>query len=156
MTTNFKKHLEESLSSLDYDFIDVSDRSQMLFDYMRSQGFKLLGAGAFKAAFVNPNTHEVKIVLHDNTSAETNSLREWVSFCKKRVDNPHIPQISFSEPIIIEGEEFVTANIERLFEFSKSEIKEAGYAIFDIVDACSGIALKNSDKASAVELVKTD
>jgi hypothetical protein len=136
MARNFKKYLVESTSTEEQDFNDDSRRNSILLEHMKGLGYKFLGAGAFKAAFVNPKTHNVKIIQHDESYRETANFKKWVSFCFQHSSNPHLPNISFSKPLTISGEKFIVVNIERLFEIS-SELSQIREAIHELMKACT-------------------
>lgn len=133
--TIFKKHLTETSTS-EREFILESDRCKIIFEYMRGIGFKFLGAGAYKAAFINSKTNNVKIVLYDKSAREESNFSSWIKFCLKHSTNPHLPQIKSARPLLIHGEKFIVAHVERLFEIYDSEISEISGALNDIIVAC--------------------
>jgi hypothetical protein len=149
---NFKHFLAESHEAPKYlrsgSFAD-RERAFALHKYMVLNGFKFLGSGVEKAAYVDSSS--TKIILYKNNPASFSTFTRWIDFCKQHKNNPHLPNIKLDHPLKIGGEDgtkhvFQVATIERLFSIDSSSIVSIGFALTEIADLCETSRALSSGK----------
>ena len=96
--------------------------------YLAKKGYKYLGGGIDKQAYLESSTGQVLIVFGyrkgiDDFSPDQRMFVNWINYCNKNKDNPHLPRFSGFETFQFQGKNYIQARMERLNEVP-ARIKE--------------------------------
>jgi|LakMenE01Jun11ns_1017448.scaffolds.fasta_scaffold9907661_2 predicted RNA binding protein YcfA (HicA-like mRNA interferase family) len=97
---------------------------------LAKKGYKYLGGGIDKQAYLEPGTGQVLIVFgyrkgHDNFSPDQRMFIDWINYCNANKDNAHLPQFSGFESFQFGGKNYIQARMEPLRELPD----EVGYVV---------------------------
>lgn len=95
---------------------------------LMAKGYKYLGSGVDKQAYLEPGTGQVLIVFGyrkgvDDFSPDQRMFIDWITYCNKNQNNPHLPRFSGFESFEFQGKKYIQARMERLNEVP-ARIKE--------------------------------
>jgi len=120
------------------EFITESERHDNDLDEMASQinvgvrqaldkkGYKYLGGGIDKQAFLEPNTGQVLVVFGyskwtgegSDFSDDQRMFIDWAKYCKKNQANPNLPRFSDWASFDFQGKRYLQIRMEPLQELS--------------------------------------
>jgi hypothetical protein len=114
---------------------------------LAKKGYKYLGGGIDKQAYLEPDTGQVLIVFGyrkgmKDFSPDQRMFIEWMNYCNKNANNPHLPKFSGFESFQFGGQNYIQARMEPLQELSD----EVGYLVANIAEAVMKLG-KNFDRA---------
>jgi len=115
------------------------------------RGYKYLGGGIDKQAYLEPNG-QVYIVFgyrqghYLDFSPDQKMFVNWINYCNKNSDNPHLPKFSGFESFEFQGRKYIQARMETLHELPD----EISHLVGGIQDAVKKINKNNIDKAFEV------
>ena len=93
---------------------------------LNSKGYKYLGGGIDKQAFLEPGTGQVLVVFGYSKWAKGGSdfsvdqlmFVDWAKYCKKNQANPHLPRFSDWASFDYQGKRYLQIRMEHLQELS--------------------------------------
>jgi hypothetical protein len=114
---------------------------------LMAKGYKYLGSGIDKQAYLEPGTGQVLIVFGyrkgvDDFSPDQRMFIDWINYCNKNSNNSHLPRFSGFESFQFGGKNYIQARMEPLQELSN----EVGYLVANIDEAVIKLG-KNFDRA---------
>lgn len=117
---------------------------------LMAKGYQYLGGGIDKQAYLEPNG-QVYIVFgyrkgFENISPDQRMFVNWIAYCNKNRNNPHLPRFSGFETFEFQGRKYIQARMETLRELPD----EIGHLVGGIQDAVKKINKNNIDKAFEV------
>ena len=88
---------------------------------LMAKGYKYLGSGIDKQAYVEPGTGQVLIVFGyrkgmKDFSPDQRMFIDWINYCNKNANNPHLPKFSGFESFQFGGQNYIQARMEPLLE----------------------------------------
>lgn len=88
---------------------------------LMSKGYKYLGSGIDKQAYLEPGTGQVLIVFGyrkgvDDFSPDQRMFIDWINYCNANKNNPHLPRFSGFESFEFGGKKYIQARMEALRE----------------------------------------
>jgi hypothetical protein len=88
---------------------------------LMDKGYKYLGSGIDKQAYLEPGTGQVLIVFGyrkgvDDFSPDQRMFIDWINYCNKNSNNPHLPKFSGFESFQFQGKNYIQARMEPLKE----------------------------------------
>jgi hypothetical protein len=88
--------------------------------YLAKRGYQYLGGGIDKQAYLEPNG-QVYIVFGyrkgiDDFSPDQRMFINWITYCNKNKNNPHLPRFSAFETFKFQGKNYIQARMEPLKE----------------------------------------
>jgi len=91
---------------------------------LAKKGYKYLGGGIDKQAYLEPNG-QVYIVFGyrkgvEGFSPDQRMFINWIDYCNKNKDNPHLPRFSAFESFKFQGKNYIQARMETLQELPKT------------------------------------
>lgn len=91
---------------------------------LMAKGYKYLGGGIDKQAYLEPNG-QVYIVFGyrkgvDDFSPDQRMFINWINYCNRHQDNPHLPRFSAFESFKFQGKNYIQARMETLQELPKT------------------------------------
>jgi hypothetical protein len=92
---------------------------------LMDKGYKYLGGGIDKQAYLEPNG-QVFIVFgyrqghYLDFSPDQKMFVNWINYCNKNSDNPHLPKFSGFESFEFQGKKYIQARMEELRELPDS------------------------------------
>jgi hypothetical protein len=103
---------------------------------LMAKGYKYLGSGIDKQAYLEPGTGQVLIVFGyrkgvDDFSPDQRMFIDWINYCNKNATNPHLPKFSGFESFQFGGKNYIQARMEPLQELSD----DVGMLVHQIDDA---------------------
>ena len=147
------EHLEEMAGSIHGGVRQVLDK----------KGYRYLGGGIDKQAFLEPGTGQVLVIFGYNKAAQRGfsgdqmMFVDWAKYCKKNKANPHLPRFSDWASFDFQGRRYlqirmeplqelsdelkmIVVNLEEVAKYSRSNPKTAykkiaKFANFDLLDA---------------------
>jgi predicted RNA binding protein YcfA (HicA-like mRNA interferase family) len=95
---------------------------------LKDKGYQYLGSGIDKQAWLEPGTGQVLIVFGyrkgvDDFSPDQRMFIDWITYCNKNKNNPHLPRFSGFESFEFQGKKYIQARMEPLDEVP-ARIKE--------------------------------
>jgi hypothetical protein len=95
---------------------------------LQDKGYEYLGSGVDKQAWLEPGTGQVLIVFGyrkgvADFSPDQRMFIDWITYCNKNKNNPHLPRFSGFESFQFQGKNYIQARMERLNEVP-ARIKE--------------------------------
>jgi predicted RNA binding protein YcfA (HicA-like mRNA interferase family) len=92
--------------------------------YLAKRGYQYLGGGIDKQAYLEPNG-QVYIVFGyrkgvDDFSPDQRMFINWIDYCNRHQDNPHLPRFSAFETFKFQGKNYIQARMETLQELPKT------------------------------------
>jgi hypothetical protein len=127
------------------------------------KGYRYLGGGIDKQAFLEPGTGQVLVIFGYNKAAQGGfssdqmMFVDWAKYCKKNKANPHLPRFSDWASFDFQGKRYlqirmeplqelsdylkmIIVNLEEVAKYSKSNPKTAykklaNFANFNLLDA---------------------
>ena len=115
---------------------------------LMDKGYKYLGGGIDKQAYLEPGG-QVLIVFgyRQGTlfdfSPDQRMFVNWINYCNKNQDNPHLPRFSGFESFEFQGRKYIQARMETLRELPD----EVGYLVSNIEEAVQKVGKNNLDAA---------
>jgi hypothetical protein len=114
---------------------------------LMDKGYKYLGSGIDKQAWLEPGTGQVLIVFGyrkgvDDFSPDQRMFIDWITYCNQNKNNPQLPRFSGFESFQFGGKNYIQARMEPLQELSD----EVGYLVAHIDEAVKKLG-KNFDRA---------
>lgn len=115
---------------------------------LADKGYKYLGSGVDKQAWLEPGTGQVLIVFGyrkgvDDFSPDQRMFIDWINYCNQNKNNPHLPRFSGFESFQFQGKNYIQARMERLNEVP-TRIKEL---VSYLEDAADHMGAKDFDAA---------
>ena len=115
---------------------------------LKDKGYKYLGSGIDKQAYLEPGTGQVLIVFGyrkgiQNFSPDQRMFIRWINYCNKNKNNPHLPKFSGFESFQFQGKNYIQARMEALRELSP----EIGNLVSMLSLIVQRTGFKNFDKA---------
>jgi len=97
---------------------------------LSQKGYKYLGGGIDKQAYLEPGTGQVLIVFgyrkgQKDFSPDQRMFINWINYCNKNKKNPHLPRFSGFESFRFQGQNYIQARMEPLQELPD----EIGYLV---------------------------
>lgn len=91
---------------------------------LAKKGYKYLGGGIDKQAYLEPNG-QVYIVFGyrkgvEDFSPDQRMFINWINYCNRHQDNPHLPRFSAFETFQFQGKNYIQARMETLQELPKT------------------------------------
>jgi hypothetical protein len=88
---------------------------------LAKKGYKYLGGGIDKQAYLEPDTGQVLVVFgyrkgQKDFSPDQRMFIDWINYCNKNADNPHLPKFSGFESFQFGGQNYIQARMEPLRE----------------------------------------
>ena len=88
---------------------------------LAKKGYKYLGGGIDKQAYLEPDTGQVLIVFGyrkgmKDFSPDQRMFIDWINYCNKNANNPHLPKFSGFESFQFGGQNYIQARMEPLRE----------------------------------------
>jgi hypothetical protein len=89
---------------------------------LKDKGYKYLGSGIDKQAWLEPSTGKVLIVFgyrkgHEKDfSPDQRMFIEWINYCNTHKNNRHLPRFSGFESFQFQGKNYIQARMEALTE----------------------------------------
>jgi len=114
---------------------------------LMDKGYKYLGGGIDKQAYLEPGG-QVLIVFGyrkgvEDFSPDQRMFINWINYCNKNKDNPHLPRFSGFESFEFQGKNYIQARMEALRELPD----EVGYLVGNIDEAVQKLRKNNYDTA---------
>lgn len=114
---------------------------------LMDRGYKYLGGGIDKQAYLEPNG-QVYIVFGyrkgvDDFSPDQRMFINWINYCNKNRNNPHLPRFSGFETFEYQGKNYIQARMEALQEVGD----EVSYLVGSIEGAVLKVKKNNFDAA---------
>jgi len=114
---------------------------------LMDKGYKYLGGGIDKQAYLEPGG-QVLIVFGyrkgvEDFSPDQRMFINWINYCNKNKDNPHLPRFSGFESFKFQGKNYIQARMEVLRELPD----EVGYLVGNIDEAVQKLRKNNYDTA---------
>ena len=116
--------------------------------YLAKRGYQYLGGGIDKQAYLESSTGQVLIVFgyrkeYSEFSPDQRMFINWINYCNKNKDNPHLPRFSGFETFQFQGKNYIQARMEALRELPD----EVGYLVGNIEEAVQKLRKNNYDAA---------
>jgi hypothetical protein len=97
---------------------------------LMDKGYKYLGSGIDKQAYLEPGTGQVLIVFgyrkgQKDFSPDQRMFINWINYCNKNQSNPHLPKFTGFESFKFQGKNYIQARMEPLQELPD----EIGYLV---------------------------
>ena len=88
---------------------------------LMDKGYEYLGSGIDKQAYLEPGTGQVLIVFGyrkgmKDFSPDQRMFIDWINYCNKNANNPHLPKFSGFESFQFGGQNYIQARMEPLRE----------------------------------------
>jgi len=117
---------------------------------LMDKGYKYLGGGIDKQAYLEPNG-QVYIVFGyrkgvEGFSPDQRMFINWINYCNKNKDNPHLPRFSGFETFEYQGKNYIQARMEALRELPD----EVGYLVGNIEEVTMQMGRGNFDRAMKI------
>jgi hypothetical protein len=117
---------------------------------LMDKGYKYLGGGIDKQAYLEPNG-QVYIVFGyrkgvEGFSPDQRMFINWINYCNKNKDNPHLPRFSGFETFEYQGKNYIQARMEALRELPD----EVGYLVGNIEEVTMQVGRGNFDRAMEI------
>ena len=117
---------------------------------LMDKGYKYLGGGIDKQAYLEPNG-QVYIVFGyrkgvDDFSPDQRMFINWINYCNKNKNNPHLPRFSGFESFQYQGKNYIQARMETLRELPD----EVGYLVGNIEEVTMHMGRGNFDRAMKI------
>ena len=99
---------------------------------LMDKGYKYLGSGIDKQAYLEPGTGQVLIIFgyrkgHKDFSPDQRMFINWIDYCNANTDNPHLPKFSGFESFQFGGKNYIQARMEPLKELPDQVKHLVGY-----------------------------
>lgn len=116
--------------------------------YLANKGYQYLGGGIDKQAYLEPGTGQVLIVFgyrkgQKDFSPDQRMFVDWINYCNKHRNNPHLPRFSGFESFQFHGQNYIQARMEALQELPES----IAYIVGHIEDLVNQVKAKNYNDA---------
>lgn len=115
---------------------------------LADKGYQYLGSGIDKQAYLEPGTGQVLIVFGyrkgvDDFSPDQRMFINWINYCNKNKQNPHLPKFSGFESFQFQGKNYIQARMEALQELPE----EVGYLVGNIDEVTMQVGRGDFDNA---------
>lgn len=137
---SFKQFLAEDYDEHPWDY--PTKDSKWVLSQMKQKGYKILGKGADKAAFIDSSNNVIVIVgpIDENNHTRGELFIDWAKFCQKRKNNPYLPNIiGFTKFDAPNGANFIQIKMEKLFPV----VKNLGAETEAVLDEIAELAKKS-------------
>jgi predicted RNA binding protein YcfA (HicA-like mRNA interferase family) len=119
--------------------------------YLAKRGYQYLGGGIDKQAYLESSTGQVLIVFgyrkeYSEFSPDQRMFINWINYCNKNKDNPHLPRFSGFETFQFQGKNYIQARMEALRELPD----EVGYLVGNIEEVTMQMGRGNFDRAMKI------
>jgi hypothetical protein len=99
---------------------------------LMDKGYRYLGSGIDKQAYLEPGTGQVLIVFGyrkgvTDFSPDQRMFIDWINYCNQNKNNPHLPKFSGFESFEFQGKKYIQARMEPLQELSDEMRRIVGY-----------------------------
>ena len=130
------------------EFLNEAYISNKIQQHLLDKGYKKLGKGADKVAFLEPSTDLVLLIFgasrgSSGSSGElTNAQKSFKTFydlTKADPGNEFLPNIIEYEPFMYEGKPYLQIRMERLFAFKNPSVKNSDQWNEVLADMADGI-----------------
>ena len=86
---------------------------------LKDKGYKYIGSGIDKQAWLEPGTGQVLIIFgyrkgFKDFSPDQRMFIDWITYCNKNANNPHLPKFSGFESFEFQGNNYIQARMEPL------------------------------------------
>lgn len=94
---------------------------------LKEKGYKYLGGGIDKQVWLEPGTGQALIIFgyrsgyEKEFSPDQRMFIDWINYCNKHKNNPHLPRFSGFESFQFQGTNYIQARMEPLQELDKNE-----------------------------------
>ena len=117
---------------------------------LADKGYQYLGGGIDKQAYLEPNG-QVYIVFGyrkgvDDFSPDQRMFINWINYCNKNKNNPHLPRFSGFESFQYQGKNYIQARMEALQELPD----EVGHLVGNIEEVTMQMGRGNFDRAMKI------
>jgi len=135
-------HLEEMVNEM------AGEVHRGIANVLADKGYQYLGSGIDKQAYMEPGTGQVLIIFgyrkgYNEFSPDQRMFINWINYCNKHRDNPHLPKFSGFESFQFQGKNYIQARMEALQELPDKVF----YLVGNIIDALKKTGGKNFDDA---------
>ena len=118
---------------------------------MAKRGHQYLGGGIDKQAYLESSTGQVLIVFgyrkeYSEFSPDQRMFINWINYCNKNKNNPHLPRFSGFETFQFQGKNYIQARMEALRELPD----EVGYLVGNIEEVTMQMGRGNFDRAMKI------
>ena len=119
--------------------------------YLAKRGYQYLGGGIDKQAYLESSTGQVLIVFgyrkeYSEFSPDQRMFINWINYCNKNKNNPHLPRFSGFETFQFQGKNYIQARMEALRELPD----EVGYLVGNIEEVTMQMGRGNFDRAMKI------
>lgn len=116
-------------------------------DVLMGKGYRYLGSGIDKQAWLEPGTGQVLIVFgyrqgYDEFSPDQRMFIDWINYCNQHKNNPHLPRFSGFESFAFRGKNYIQARMEALKKLPDN-VREVVADLADYVDHSDNPNIKN-------------
>ena len=92
---------------------------------LADKGYTYLGGGIDKHAYLEPKTGQALIIFgyrnkYKEFSPDQRMFIDWINYCNKHENNPHLPKFSGFESFEFRGKNYIQARMEYLVELPES------------------------------------
>jgi hypothetical protein len=93
---------------------------------LTSKGYKYLGSGIDKQAFLEPGTGQILVIFgygkwsKGKFSPDQLTFVDWAKYCQKNQSNPHLPRFSGWESFDYQGQRYLQIRMEPLKELPQN------------------------------------
>jgi len=105
------------------------------------QGYKYLGSGIDKQAYLEPSTGQALIIFGyrkniDDFSPDQRMFIDWINYCNANKNNPNLPKFSGFESFQFRGKNYIQARMEPLQEVT-DQVKNIVTYLETVIDEIS-------------------
>jgi hypothetical protein len=105
------------------------------------QGYKYLGSGIDKQAYLEPSTGQALIIFGyrkniDDFSPDQRMFIDWIKYCNANKNNPNLPKFSGFESFKFHGKNYIQARMEPLQEVT-DQVKNLVNYLETVIDEIS-------------------
>jgi hypothetical protein len=105
------------------------------------QGYKYLGSGIDKQAYLEPSTGQALIIFGyrkniDDFSPDQRMFIDWIKYCNANKNNPNLPKFSGFESFQFRGKNYIQARMEPLQEVT-DQVKNIVTYLETVIDEIS-------------------
>ncbi len=105
------------------------------------QGYKYLGSGIDKQAYLEPSTGQALIIFGyrkniDDFSPDQRMFIDWIKYCNANKNNPNLPKFSGFESFQFHGKNYIQARMEPLQEVT-DQVKNIVNYLETVIDEIS-------------------
>jgi hypothetical protein len=137
-----EEDLEEDLDEM------AGEVHRGIANVLADKGYQYLGSGIDKHAYMEPKTGQVLLIFGyrkgvEGFSPDQRMFIDWINYCNKNKNNPHLPRFSGFESFQFQGKNYIQARMEALQELPE----EVGYLVGNIEEVTMQVGRGNFDRA---------